>query len=221
LNANAFYYDYSNPQINTIIMGTIFVYNADSAETKGLELDAELRPTSRLSVTLGASYLDAKYGNFPSAALTIPRTPTFPPPPPPIPNGGNIVVRGPCFGYGGAAGNPCDATGHKIQNTPPFTLNAGIAYRIPSRIGDFMLGANWYHNGGFYPDPDNRLHVSSFDVINASVKWTAPDDRYDFQVWAKNLADAVYPYQAFSPDGGDAFVYAPPRTFGVTAGIHF
>lgn len=221
LNASAFYYDYSNPQLNTIIQGSIFLYNAESATTKGLELDANLQATNRLSFIVGASYIDATYGNFPSAALTIPITPTFPAPAPPIPNGGNLIVRGPCPGFGGAAGNPCDATGNRVQNTPEYTFNLGTTYDIPTSVGDFVLGANWYHNGGFFPDADNRLRVSSYDVFNASLGWTSLDGRYEIQLWAKNIGNKDYPYQALSGDSGDAFVYAPPRTYGLTAGVHF
>jgi iron complex outermembrane receptor protein len=64
LNGAAFYYDYSNMQVFTLQPGTPVPFqrlqNAD-AEIFGAELEVRLRPTDRLELFLGATFLDTEY----------------------------------------------------------------------------------------------------------------------------------------------------------------
>jgi len=58
LNASVFYYDYKDYQAFTLTGVSPFVFNTDN-RTKGGELELTLAPTTGLTVTLGAAYLDA------------------------------------------------------------------------------------------------------------------------------------------------------------------
>lgn len=218
-NAAGFYYDYSNPQTTQINNGLITLYNAESLKSYGVDFDATIKPSKRLTTRVGLSWIHARYNSFPSGALTIPITPQTPPPAPPAPNGGNQIIFGPCPNASGA--NPCDATGNHVQNTPDWTWNASINYTLPTAIGEFALSGNYYHNQGWYPEPDNRTRIDAYDIFNASVTWTNLSGKLDVRVWGKNLSNKAYPLQAAESDVGDVRVFAPGRTYGVTVGIHY
>ena len=52
--------------------------------------------------------------------------------------------------------------------------------------------------------------------------WRSSDERYDVQLFGKNLGGTYYYATALGPAGGD-YVYSPgaPRTYGITVGYHF
>ncbi|MBB6255239.1 TonB-dependent receptor [Nitrospirillum iridis] len=197
VNVAAFYYDYQNIQVNQIQNGLLFVYNAQGAHSYGMDADIEAQVTNHLSFNAGVSLLHARYTSFPAAFLTTP-----------LQTGGNAV-------------GTVDASGNHLQNTPDFTFNLGGRYIIPISFGDITVAANYYYNGGYYTAPENRLKQPHYNVLDASVTWTSTDDRYSLRFWAKNLTDQFYTTQMDATNFGDSWGSAPPRTFGVTAGLHF
>ena len=90
---------------------------------------------------------------------------------------------------------------------------------IPSSIGKFNLSANWYHNGGYATDPDNRLRERPYSLLSGSISWSSTDDRYEVSIWAKNLTNAEYYSHLTETGPGDVGIPAPPRTFGVSLGV--
>lgn len=72
LNATLFHYEYSGLQLSQTAnicgpngdLPCQVTRNAAKAKIDGVELDAELRPTERLSVHLTANYLNARYASF-------------------------------------------------------------------------------------------------------------------------------------------------------------
>ena len=71
LNVNAFYYDYQDLQVFTLIAaGGTFIQvtqNASDAEIKGVEIDLLTLPVSGLEIRVGAAWLDATYGDYTDA----------------------------------------------------------------------------------------------------------------------------------------------------------
>ncbi|MBT4491755.1 MAG: TonB-dependent receptor, partial [Gammaproteobacteria bacterium] len=69
LNAAVFHMDYEDLQVAELIAGErIVIGNAAEAESKGLELEFELKVSSRLQLTGSYSYLDARFTEFASGA---------------------------------------------------------------------------------------------------------------------------------------------------------
>lgn len=70
-NLSAFYYDYQDLQVYTIVASGLITRqqftNASAARIYGGELELEARPARNLTVTMNAAYLDATYRNFQSA----------------------------------------------------------------------------------------------------------------------------------------------------------
>jgi len=71
LNVSAFYYDYQDLQVFTLIAaGPTFIQvtdNAAKAEVKGVELELLTRPVAGLELRLGAAWLDASYKDYTDA----------------------------------------------------------------------------------------------------------------------------------------------------------
>lgn len=197
-NVAAYYYDQKNLQVNQIVQGVLFVYNASGAKSYGFDADMQARVTDNFTITAGASYIHARYKTFLNAFELFP-----------LPAGGNSFDQN---------GN---ATGNRLQNTPDATFNVGATYDIPTSFGKFTLAGNYYLNGGYYADPQNRVRQDRYNVVDASVNWTSSDGHFLVRVWAKNLTDEFYVQQTNPLNVGDNRVAEAPRTFGVTAGFKF
>ena len=197
-NIAGYYYDQKNLQVNQIVQGVLYVYNASGATSYGVDADLTARVTDNFTLNAGAGWLHARYKSFLNAFELFP-----------LPSGGNS------FDQNG------DATGNQLQNTPAFTANLGGSYAIPSAIGKFTLAANYYHNSGYYADPQNRLRQAPYDLVDASVTWTSNDDHLMLRVWTKNLTNTFYVQQLNPLNVGDNYVASPPRTFGATVGFKF
>jgi len=195
-NVAGYYYDQKNVQVMQIQNGIQTVYNADGAEIYGVDADFQIRPFGGLTLTGGVNVTHARYKNFDTAVISIPNA-----------AGGNTLTIG-------------DASGKRLQNVPDWTLSLGATYDIPTSIGDFTIGANYYHNDGWAADPDNRVAQGSYDLLDASLSWRAQSG-LTLSVWGKNLTNAFYFQQLGASNFSDNGVQAAPRTYGVTAGIRF
>lgn len=200
-NAAAFYYDYKNIQAFYIIRGLGTLANGKGATSHGIDADVTWRVTPELTLTAGAAWLHARYDEFPNALRTTS-----------LPGGGNAVTF------------DLDATGNVVQLAPTYTGNAGFSYTIPflsNDSGSVTVAANYYHNDGFFADPQNRVKQSSYNTVDASLTWAAPEDRYSVRLWARNLTNEQYALGLYSVEYGDLYEAAPGRTYGVTAGVRF
>ncbi len=206
LNGAAYYYNYKNIQVSQFANNQEFVYSGQGATSYGLDLDVTARVTDRFSLDGGVGLIHGRYGNFPNAYKTVPNP--------------GCAVPAPTCG-GNTVSLTADATGNKLQNTPDVTFNVGGTYDQPVSFGSFALAANLYYNGGYYSEPENRLHQNHYAVLDLSLAWSSLNKRYTIRAWAKNATDTVYAAQLAAVDKGDVRTAAPGRIVGVTAGLHF
>ena len=61
----------------------------------------------------------------------------------------------------------------------------------------------------------------AYALVNGSVYWESPSERYNLRLWTKNLLDKRYATQGIENGLGDIPIYAPPRTYGLTLGVKF
>jgi iron complex outermembrane recepter protein len=204
LNLAGFYYDYTNLQANEIENGELFVYDAPGSINYGIDADLIARPFQHFQINAGLSLLHARYKNgFTDSFWSVP-----------LASGGNLVTQCPSTNPLFA---PCDASGKQLQDTPSFTGNIGASYDIPTaNSGTFTLSTNYYRNGGYYGDVQNRLRQNAYGLLDASLTWVDPSERYRVRGWAKNLTNSFYTMQYDALNYGDNIVAAPPRTYGVT-----
>lgn len=194
VNASAFWYNYTNIQIEVPIAGGTTTVNGPKARIKGLEGEVDAKPIEPLTLSAGLTLLDGKYTSYPGA-LSIGS------------EGQSSVI---------------DATGHYTVASPKVTGNLSAAYLIRLPTGKLEPNVSARYNDGYFFYADNRLAQPSYTVVNATLTWYSLDDRWNVQAWGKNLNNALY-YEGRSEQGGlgDAQRQAPPRTYGVTYQMKF
>ncbi len=210
LNAAAFYYNYQNLQVTTVGLGTSTVLNAAKAHIKGVDFDFDAAPISRVRITGGASFLDSKFASFPNGPYTVLNPATC---------GTTPHTTGPVTG--GSTTCSFDLTGFRTPRAPKFTGSLSGTYTLPTTSGDYALTGSLYRNDGFFWEADNRLTQPAYTIVNASLTWTSPNGKFDVSVWGKNLANAYYYTYSSASALRDSGSPAMPRTYGVSAGVHF
>jgi iron complex outermembrane receptor protein len=215
LNVSGFYYDYSNIQIQKTDLGQAFLYNGPKAKIYGGEVEAQYRATEALTLFANASYLHARYGDFPNVAREDR-----------IPASGVIPAQ--CVGAGtmGTPNGNCavlgiNGKGNKLIFAPDWTYTLGANYSIPTSIGKFDVNASVYYYGGSYASPDNRLRNPKYYLLNGSIGWSSDDGRYGVTVFGRNLANEYYYESAYEQNFGDTITPQEPRTFGIRFNVKY
>jgi iron complex outermembrane receptor protein len=204
-NANLFYVDWNNPQINTITSnwGFFTVQNIDSASTRGVELELQGSVGSSFTYGLGYTYTDAhldadaiaadgKYViNYDGASLA---------------NAPENIFNG-WLSYGMAVGKGL------------LTLRGDIYYQ-----SDALNILNKDTSLQYYLLP-------SFTIFNLSATYS--QNNWDMTLWLKNAgnetgATGIYtiPYMGTDPaqnyyGNGSKFNISAPRTLGLTVSYSF
>lgn len=185
----AFYYDYSDQQVQATVeiaegVTEAVVVNAAQSEIYGLDIEASLRLTGPFRLDLGLSWLESEITEFASAdpeevaALT-----------------GNEVPNAPSFGY---------------------HIAASVEQPLGNRLSlDGLLGLS--HVGDFFRDIGNRdaLASDSYSLVSARLGITGTAG-WSAYLWGENLTDEEYETYSRVPVGSlivDQF--GSPRTYGV------
>jgi hypothetical protein len=134
----------------------------------------------------------------------------------------------PATGKFAPAGVAENLDGNELQNTPDFSISAGVQYTYPinadynlvGRIDDHYQASMW---GRIFEDGADR--IGDQNVTNASVQLNALTDNYYVQGFIKNIfnANSITGEYLTSPTSGlytNAF-YGDPRTYGVEIGAKF
>ncbi|CAN5262226.1 TonB-dependent receptor [soil metagenome] len=208
-NIAGYYYNYSNLQVGVVQNGTVVTLNAATAHIKGIDIDYQFVPSSRLTVSGGVSVIDAKYSSFPNGPIFVPRpadctslSTTGPL------TGGNTV----CLG---------NLQGNKPSRSPKLTISTSATYTIPSAVGEFAINGSWYHNSGYFWEPDNRLRQPKYDLIGASLTWTAPNEAVALKVYGRNLLNEFYYSYVSASTTRDSYSPEMPRNYGIEASFKF
>ncbi|TNE67818.1 MAG: TonB-dependent receptor [Alphaproteobacteria bacterium] len=219
-NVAAYYYDQTNVQVQQVIAGVNSIYNAQGAETYGIDADFIVQATDNLRLFGGLGYVHARYTDFEDAIISVPY---------PLPAGFVIPTGQSCRGTFGnpytQVGGNClitgDATGNKLQNTPAITANIGASYDIYTDFGRFTLMGNYYYNDGYVGTADERVVQDSYSLLDASMTWHSESEAWYIRLWGRNLTNAHYFAQIGATNSGDNGTPAAPRTYGLTLGVEF
>jgi len=220
VDVEGFYYRYSNLQVIEVQSGAAKTVNAAAAKIKGVDLDIEVVPLPRLTLAGGVSVLDGRYKSFPNGQENLPNPPNaaipYPagcPLPPPV-----LVPTVP-----GNTQIACNLAGHRTIDSPTVSSTLSSDYRLPVPIGEIDFNVAWSHTASYFFEPDNGLAKQpAVDMVDASIGLAAAKGRWDMRVWGKNLLQKhYYSYAVEGSLQGNVYSGAPPRTFGVTASMHF
>lgn len=192
LNATVFHYDYSDLQVQSFLSpGVVDITNASDAKVDGVELEGQLRPTNWLRVGGNVAYLDARYKNYTSALLA-----------------GNI---------------PYDASGNRLNLAPKWSYSAFA--EVNSAVGDGSAFARAEYNfrtRQYFTAENAGLDTqASYALLNASIGYTFPGDKFELMAFGRNLTDRDYVTSTASFASGRVGRVGEPRTYGIRAVAKF
>ncbi|AOL93226.1 TonB-dependent receptor [Porphyrobacter sp. LM 6] len=199
LNATAFYYVFTDLQVQNFNASTIqfITSNAGELTTKGVDIESRwITPVDGLSFSANLSYLDAQY------------TDTFLQP--------------------GGAGGAIDLDGRRGSQAPEWAGNIAADWSIPLNDSlELFLSGNAAYNDGYITDEAtlNDYVQPSFWLFDANVSIGHPDGNWKVSLVGQNLTDEIFTITSggrpFLPPGGDDFVMTQNRGRQVFAEVSF
>ncbi len=208
----------TGPAITTIPDGT----HNGNASTEGVELETEALLTPDWRLQFSASYADSHYNGalFPCNDYRGTGSPNEPPP--------GAVPK-----ITGAGQTSFCALNSSIGTAPPWELSINTEYDYPEVVFGVMPYArllSTYKAAYTYYGGPTVGHDPLF-LTNIYIGARDPDDRWDIQLWVKNLFDTVVTDYTNSTNitagnnlydsGYRAIVQNPPREIGFTARYNF
>jgi len=214
---SGFYYDYKNLQVSSFQSGAAQIRNAASSEIYGLEGQLRYRVSDAFNVYGGAAWTHARYKSFTNAPFYSYCDPTAGPTSP-------LFCVPPAFGGLGAGALVqafTDASGFKMQRAPELTGNIGASYGLDVGGGKLTLSGNLYLTSSFYFDPEQQFKQNGYELLSLRAEWTDASDRFNLAVFGDNVTDKRYQSQVLFNTLGIGSVWAPPMTWGLSAGVKF
>ncbi len=204
-NANVFYYDYSDIQVNLLTVNngilTTALTNGAAGEVKGAELEIEAQATEFLHLRAALSHLDTEYTDFKNVN----------------PNTGVVTA---------------DYSGNRFVRSPEQVISLGADYTIPLEIGGKLVaGGDVSYRGKEYFLADRQSSVDStlsqphYTLANARLTWFNHDEKISVTGFVNNLTDRRYQVHG-RPNGAVGsgqyvITYGDPRTVGVSLTTRF
>ena len=98
-----------------------------------------------------------------------------------------------------------------VQNTPSWTASATLAYMTPVGAGRLNLGTTVSYRSSTtqFEIPNPYIDQSGYALVDASLVYTAPDDRWSIGLYGKNLLDKEYKTSGYSFIAGNATTGVP------------
>jgi iron complex outermembrane receptor protein len=115
------------------------------------------------------------------------------------------------------AGVPTDvADFREVQNTPKWNASGTLAYSTPVGGGDVSFGTTLSYRSKTYQFeiPNPYIDQNGFALLDASLVYTAPDDRWSLGVFGRNLTNKKY------KTSGYTFVVTDPVTGAIPLGAN-
>ncbi len=111
-----------------------------------------------------------------------------------------------------------DFSGSPLRQAPENTYSLVAEYMLPSEVGDFDFRAQLSGSDDQHFDfASQKDTVSpSYDVLDLSVGWTSPNQKYQLSLWVKNATDEAYAQHVYRIGPGSIAAWNPPQTFGLT-----
>ena len=173
--------------------------NGGDIKVTGVEGVLEVIPVDKLRLTVAASYLDSKFGNYTVLAPFQ-------------------TIRG----FGQPTARFVNLKGLTPQFAPKFTISAIGAYdfdfgshgKVTPQIQVFYSGKYSSQNQVSFIDANGTQ--SSFTKTDIRVAWTSADERFGVEAYVENLEDEVVLLRTtYGGDGINQVTYGLPRNYGV------
>jgi outer membrane receptor protein involved in Fe transport len=182
LSAAAFYNELTNVQLTSAIPNpsgtgaiTSIVTNSGDAETKGFELEVRAVPVTGLDLSLGVSYVDARFTRGCDADEFILRSGGLRP---------NFDTQNPT-----PAGLAlCDITGRRLPLGSPWTVNGSASYDIPlSNSYSLFTNANFSYEASKFVQVHNQAETGETFLVNGRIG--VRHENFTIALFGRNLTD--------------------------------
>ena len=199
--ASVFYNEYQDQQVTTQVpaVGGIasFVDNVGSSTFYGAEFEGQLRILDNLSANFAVGYLNSDFEQFLRYNLALARYEDI----------SSQVV---------------------LQNAPEWTGYLGFTW-----IGDVAGGAlavtpSVSYRGDYsqFEFPNPILDQKAYSLVDLSIVWTDPSDRFTLGLYGKNLTDEAYRVGGYNFPGAlfdNSIIgyYGPPQTVTASLQVKF
>ncbi|QUT05781.1 TonB-dependent receptor [Sphingobium phenoxybenzoativorans] len=209
-NVAAFYYDYSNLQVNITEGIRLITRNAAKAKLYGFEGQFTAVPVDDLRLNLNLSYLHSEYTNY----LT---------PNPLFPGQSDPGVTIPDSANPGGPGLPAfDLSGNQLAYAPKYKIDGEIAYTIHAGFADITPRANvtWTSRTYFSQFNEPWAEQPSYTKVDAFLDIENKDLGLSGTIFVRNLTNKYY--ETSGTVSSDFLGYqvvgalGAPRTYGVT-----
>ena len=183
LNANLFYVDWSDQQVNLIDPldpsgFEIVIVNAASSSLKGGELELTYRAENGLDLFANAGYVETEFDDFPIE-----------------------------FGAEGALVSTFDLSGNEFVDAPSLTLAAGFSYDLSSSL---RLQSDVSYQEASFDDAQNERENDSRTLVNSKLTYQF-NDAFEVALVARNVFDQEYLLRSELPGDNTVIVGEPRR----------
>ena len=193
-----------------------FIRNAGKSEAKGAELELTWLPWEGMTLNASLSLLDMEYEKYESDELITSGPNAAAPGAPPV-----VVTL--------------DRSGENAPHSPEMTFSLGATQTFYTTLGELALHVDyyrvdetWFQDSTVNPAEGAAVQASQaaekkwnsvpqYDLINAQATLRTDDERWEFALWGKNLADEEYYTSVanfWNAFGTTMRYVGDPRTFG-------
>ncbi|MBV1906889.1 MAG: TonB-dependent receptor, partial [Pseudomonadales bacterium] len=204
-NIALFYSDFSDFQLNTFTGNGFLVNNVAKVESKGVEIETMWLIGDSIAWTFGLTYADAQYGNN----LNIEDT-----------SEAELFLSGQFNELEDWAALE-NIEGRRLTHAPKWQGSSSLfmEQEIGNLIGygNLNVGFRGKHNTGSDLDPEKEVDAEF--IFNMQLGIRSPDDKWNVQVWARNLTNRhvkTIIFDSVFQQGSFSTLFAPPRMIGVT-----
>ncbi len=214
-NLAGFYNDYEDILSNTFVQvgptNVVARSNAGSARAYGMEAELAWRPLEGLTLDASATWLNARFRQFQATRPLALAT-------------GFTLVPG--------TTNQLDLSGNRVPLSPDFTVSVGASWKLPlGALGSLTPEARVFWSDDYFVNEFNYDagipgravgRQPSYTRTDLRLTWMSADERLMLQGFVENLEDEAVLNRAVIGGQGAIFQnYAPPRIWGVKAGVRF
>jgi iron complex outermembrane recepter protein len=201
-NFSAYYYDFTNIQVQIDISGnnsqgaeTEFL-NAAAAKAYGLEGSVQMALTPEFQLSARGAWQHSEYTRFPGFPAMIASTVGF-------------------------ATVPTNVAGNELERAPKWVGSGSADYHTDLAGGQVKANLGLYYNGGFNWDPSNLHKELPYALLNGAVGYTFPKSEWTLTAWAKNITNRYYSVMYFPIVFGSLISDGMPRTYGATVSFKY
>lgn len=190
---SAFYYDYTDMQVQYFDELVTRISNAAKAKIYGLDLEGQFLVTDALNLRLALSWIPtAEFDEYENAPVDgLPMTPT------------------------GLTPGIIDASGVRLRGTPKFTGNLSLNYATSTPWGELEASGSYHYSSEFTWEYLERVKTEAYGTLAAQVSLQPNGSGIRYSLWGRNLTNEDYLIGTTVSNQGDTGQYAAPRQIGI------